>query len=94
MSRMDADNTDRLQKIADRFEILDILTLYCTALDTKRFDLLDSVFAADAMLDYTSAGGIRGTRDEVKSWLRGVLSLFPVTQHLVTNFSIEIFGRY
>jgi hypothetical protein len=94
MDRDSAFEPSRIREISDRLEIEDLLIRYCTALDTKQFDLLDTVFTEDATLDYMSAGGIRGTRSEVKAWLQGVLSLFPVTQHLITNFSIEIDGDH
>jgi len=84
--------TNRIQEIADRLEIQDLLTSYCTAIDTKRFDELDSVFVSDAFIDYTSAGGVKGLLPEVKKWLSEVLNMFPMTQHIVSNFEISVDG--
>ncbi len=63
----------------------DLLTRYATAIDTRDWDLLDSVFTDDAQLDYRSAGGIEGSYLEVRRWLAEVLPIFDVTQHLVVN---------
>ncbi len=71
--------------LADRFEIDELLTRYATAIDNRDWALLDSVFAPDAVLDYRSAGGIAGGREEVVAWLASVLPMFDCTQHLVVN---------
>jgi 3-phenylpropionate/cinnamic acid dioxygenase small subunit len=81
-----------LQAIADRLEIEDVLSRYAWSIDTKNFDGLDEVFTADAHVDYTSAGGIKGAYPEVKAWLANVLPHFPAYQHLVTNKDIRING--
>ena len=59
---MDSDPT---RSLADRLEIGDLLTRYATAVDRRDWDLYRSVFTTDAEIDYTSAGGIAGTVDEV-----------------------------
>ena len=56
----------RLQEISDSIEIQDLLTRYCNAIDSKKYEMLDSVFTQDAIIDYTSAGGIRGTLPEIR----------------------------
>ncbi len=81
---------DQLRTLLDRLEIDDLLTRYATAVDLRDWALLDSVFTEDAVLDYRSAGGIRGGFDEVRRWLAEVLPLFDVTQHLVVNRAVEI----
>ena len=86
--------TSRIQEISDRLEIESLLVRYCTAIDTKQFDDLDSVFIPDAFIDYTSAGGVKGKFPEVKKWLSEVLSLFSMTQHSVSNFVIKIEGDH
>ncbi len=81
-----------LQEIADRIEIDNLLTRYATAVDTKDWDLYASCFTPDAFIDYTAAGGIKGTLPEVKEWLAQVMPLFPMTQHVVTNRVVVITG--
>lgn len=78
--------------LADRLAIDEVLTRYCTAIDTGAWDVLDTVFAPDAVLDYTSSGGIRGPFAEVKPWLARMLPRFAVRQHFVTNREIEVAG--
>lgn len=83
-----------LEELAHRIAIQDLLTHYCTAIDSMQLDKLDDVFTPDAHIDYTSAGGIKGAFPEVKAWLQKALSLFPTTQHLVANFEITIDGDH
>jgi len=78
--------------IADRLEIEDLLTRYCRAIDSLDWELLDTVFVAEAFIDYTSSGGVKGVYPEVRAWLAQVLPGFPVRQHLVTNLQIRIDG--
>jgi ketosteroid isomerase-like protein len=78
--------------VEDRLEIDDLLTRYAAAIDAKQFDMLDDVFTPDATIDYTSAGGIRGSYPEIKQWLADTLAMFPMTQHLVTNRAVTISG--
>lgn len=71
--------------IADRLKMDDLLTRYATAVDSRDWVLLDTVFTSDAHLDYRSAGGVEGSYPEVRQWLSEVLPIFDVTQHLVVN---------
>lgn len=73
----------RTQELADRLEIAALLARYTYAIDSGRWDLLDEVFSRDAVIDYSSSGGIRGSRDEVKAWLAEVLTHWPSRLHLV-----------
>jgi 3-phenylpropionate/cinnamic acid dioxygenase small subunit len=77
---------------ADRRAIDDLLTAYAWALDTKHWDGLADVFTSDATIDYTSAGGVRGSYPEVRQWLEATLAPFPMTQHLVTNRRVVVDG--
>jgi 3-phenylpropionate/cinnamic acid dioxygenase small subunit len=61
-----------LQELSDRIEIDDLLTRYATAIDTKDWQLFETCFTADAFIDYTDAGGVKGGRQEVKEWLAKV----------------------
>lgn len=81
-----------LARLADRLAIQDVLVRYSTAIDTKNFAMLDEVFAADGIGDYTASGGIRGNLSEIKQWLGRALSFFTVVQHLVTNVTIDLHG--
>ena len=81
-----------LQYLADRLAISDFLTTYARAVDTKDWELYRSCFTDDADIDYTSAGGIRGTLDEIVTWMGSTMVMFDATQHLVSNEMVEIDG--
>jgi 3-phenylpropionate/cinnamic acid dioxygenase small subunit len=78
-----------IASLRDRIEIEELLTLYCTAIDTRQLDLLDRVFTPDAAIDYTRSGGIRAELPRMKEWLAKALDPFVVVQHLVSNFVIH-----
>ena len=80
------------QEISDRLEIAGLLARYSQAIDSGQWDLLDEVFGPDALIDYTSSGGIRGTRDEVKAWLAEVLVHWPARLHLIGCPRIDFDG--
>ena len=71
------------REIADRLQIADVLARYAYAVDSGGWDLLDEVFTPDAVIDYGAAGGIRGTRAEIKIWLADVLAGWPGRLHLI-----------
>lgn len=82
-----------LREVAHRLEIDDLLTRYAIAVDDEQFDLLDTVFTPDALLDYTSGGGPRGYYPEVKEWLRQSLSTgSPARMHMIGNKLVRISG--
>ncbi len=81
------------REVSDRIQISDLLTRYTVAIDTKDWKLLDSCFLPDALLDYTSApGGIKGQYPDVRKWLEQALSVFPMTQHFISNTTVELEG--
>ncbi|ACZ86163.1 nuclear transport factor 2 family protein [Streptosporangium roseum] len=82
----------REQEIADRLEIGDLLAKYAYSIDTGDWARLDLVFTADAVIDYTAAGGIRGTRDEARRWLAEVLPNWPGRQHLIGATTVRFEG--
>jgi len=79
-------------EIADRIEIDDLLTRYATAVDTKDWALYESCFTADAFIDYSASGGIKGKLIDVRQWLSEVMPVFAMTQHLVTNRDVKLDG--
>ena len=81
-----------LEEISDRIRINDLLTRYTVAIDSKDWELLDTVFTPDATVDYTTSGGIRGLYPEVRTWLAKALSAFSMTQHMISNSVVQIAG--
>jgi hypothetical protein len=86
------DQSDQLGLLFDRLAIDDLLSRYTVALDTKDWGLLETVFTAEATIDYTSSGGIKGQLPEVAAWLEKTLSAFPMTQHMLGNKLIKLEG--
>jgi len=81
-----------IQEISDRLEINDLLIEYSTAIDQMDFDALDDVFTKDAIIDYTTFGGIKGSLEEAKAFLKETLPLFSATQHMIANSAVKITG--
>jgi 3-phenylpropionate/cinnamic acid dioxygenase small subunit len=81
-----------LEEISDRIEIDDLLIRYTVAIDTKDWELLDTVYTPDAKIDYTTSGGIKGEYPEVRAWLAKALAPFTMTQHLISNSVVQIDG--
>ncbi|WP_420429149.1 nuclear transport factor 2 family protein [Algiphilus sp.] len=81
-----------LQALSDRAEIEAVMVQYVNAIDTRDFEALTAVFTADAWIDYTAMGGIKGAFPEVKAWLAQVLPHFPAYYHLIGNVAITVEG--
>ena len=81
-----------LQALADRIAVEDLLTRYATAVDRRDWDRYRSVFTDDAEIDYTSAGGIAGTLDEIIEFLTTTRDMFEMTQHLISNIDLVVDG--
>jgi 3-phenylpropionate/cinnamic acid dioxygenase small subunit len=74
--------------VGDHLEISALLYRYARAVDTKDWELYRSVFTDDAVIDYSSAGAICGTRDEVADWLATGFAAIPMSMHYITNIEI------
>jgi 3-phenylpropionate/cinnamic acid dioxygenase small subunit len=81
-----------IQQISDRLEIQGVLAKYARAVDTRDWALWRSLFTDDATVDYSSAGAIAGTRDEVAAWLAAALGAMQMMQHFITNIEIDVSG--
>ncbi|BBY29344.1 nuclear transport factor 2 family protein [Mycolicibacterium sediminis] len=77
---------------SDHAEITALLYRYARAVDTKDWDLYRSVFTADAHIDYSSAGAVVGTLDEVVAWFASNVGLLPWSMHYVTNVEADVLG--
>ena len=76
----------------ERAAINDLLDDYALAVDTHDWDTLRSLFTPDAVLDYTAAGGPRGSRDDVVGWISTSLPAVTLTQHLLINRRVRLAG--
>lgn len=79
------------RSLSDQLAVQRVLYDYAWGCDHGDWELLGSVFTADARLDYSSTGGPAGGREEVVRWLRESLSPL-VIQHVVSNFRIDVIG--
>ena len=50
------------------------------------------MFTDDAHIDYSSAGAIVGSRDEVVDWFAANFGVIPWSMHYITNIESEITG--
>jgi SnoaL-like domain len=82
-----------LEEISDRFEIIDLLTDYCAAIDKKDIDALDQIFLQDARINFSKAGGPNADLKTIKQFLKENLGDLP-RQHLISNFQIKIRGDH
>jgi hypothetical protein len=80
-----------LQELSDRQEIVDLITRYTRAVDTKTFAPVD-VFTDDAVLDYTAAGGPAASPAEALAWVAEMMQIFDRWQHTIGQVAIELSG--
>ena len=93
-SNSDTETEDTMtpDELCDKYAITELLYRYATAVDTKDWDALRSVFTEDAHLDYSSVGYPPGPRDDVLALLQRALSQLPMSQHFVTNIEVDLHG--
>jgi hypothetical protein len=94
---------DRAQELADKSEIVELMSRYCFAVDFREFGDLRDVFTADAEATYilTPLGlGLDDVHlsgvDAIVEWLSSVLGNLgePGPRHAMTNFLIEVHGDH
>jgi hypothetical protein len=78
--------------LTDEAAIAALLYRYARAVDTQDWELYRSVFTDDAHIDYSSAGAIAGSRNEVADWLSQGFGAIPWTMHYITNIESDITG--
>ena len=76
----------------DRALISDLVVAYSYAIDERDWAAFESLFRADAHIDYLSAGGIAGTPAEVAAWMPGAMALFTWTLHSISTHRIAFTG--
>jgi SnoaL-like domain len=76
----------------DYEKIVRVLTTYARAVDTRDWDLYRTVFAPEAVIDYTSSSGPRAPLEPATAWVSKALSFFSMSQHMVVNHDIVVDG--
>ena len=69
----------------DEPQIAALLYRYARAVDTKDWALYRSVFTDDAYIDYSSAGQIAGSVEEVVEWFVATFGVIPWSMQHITN---------
>jgi hypothetical protein len=95
---MTANGEPRLQAMADRVELAELMHRYALAIDTARFDDLCHVFTVDASVDFGSVDqyvegetGVNGI-ERIIAWFRTVLAPFPDVLHFMSNHVVDLDG--
>ena len=65
---------DAIARDRDR-RIREVLAWYMRAMRLRDVDLMDDVFTADAIIDYTAIGGSVASWPDTKPWLRGMIDV-------------------
>lgn len=78
--------------VDDQLATAALLSRYARAVDTKDWNLYRTVFTADAVLDYSSAGIPAGSRDEIAEMFSQAFAAIPWTMHYITNIEADIDG--
>lgn len=76
--------------VADRLQLQDLCTRYAVGVDRRDWDLWESCFTDDAIIDYTAFGGVRLARPEMRAWMEQSIAPFAATQHFTLNHEVEI----
>jgi ketosteroid isomerase-like protein len=77
---------------ADVVEITQVLYRYARAIDAKDWKALDRVFTPDARIDYAVERGVELRYPELGAWLARAMTIFKLTQHVITNPLVELAG--
>jgi len=80
------------REIWDRIEIQELMHRYAEMVDRRDWGAKDRIFALEATIDYTSAGGHKGPFREAIVWLERALERWPYSHHGVSNLIIELDG--
>lgn len=77
--------------MADREDIIDLINLYGLAMDTRRWDLFDRIFAPEVDADYGPTSHWMD-RTSFKRDFGTFHELFDATQHVMTNHLVMVEG--
>ncbi|MDG4861813.1 nuclear transport factor 2 family protein [Streptomyces sp. T-3] len=81
--------------LADRLDVTELCTRVAWHTDLREWDALYDVFADKVLLDYTSLNGgepfTATPREIIDAW-SGLLGNLASTQHLISNFLVDING--
>jgi len=79
-----------VQRLVDRLDIQDTMTMYATASDAKDFDALRACFTDDARARYGSGSEWLEGGDVIVEWLKGAFAPLDWGHHLVSVYGVDI----
>ena len=81
------------QQADDERAVEQLLFRYAWMVDKRKWELMDTVFAPGATIDYASTGGpAQLPYRQALEWLDRALAPWPFNLHHITNISIELDG--
>jgi 3-phenylpropionate/cinnamic acid dioxygenase small subunit len=80
------------QEVGDQIEIAQVLNRYFRAIDTKDWNLLETVFAPEAVVHYTTPAEIETTFEKMAPILVTFTDSFCFTQHASSQVVIHVDG--
>lgn len=80
------------QEIADRFDIQELLTRYCYAIDDRDWQAFAQLFTADAELDFTAFGGPRADVPGLVAFMSQMLAAAAGCQHTISTSLLKFEG--
>src|SRR3954447_14741039 len=85
---------DTAQELKDKWEIVDVVNRYTTALDSRDWDMLANTFTPDGSADFEGLAGVGTleTPQAVVDLCSGALQNLTATQHLQGNYVVELNG--
>ena len=79
-----------VEMLADIQDIYEVVARYCRGVDRLDLDLVRSCYHSDAI---TNHGSFKGSPDEFLTWVRGVLSRYTSTFHVIGNHLAQVDGN-
>jgi ketosteroid isomerase-like protein len=77
----------------DYDELQQLMATYAYSIDTRDYDSLAACFMADATTVYAGHSDVLTGHDQILAHMKRALDPLDVTQHLFTNFIIDIQGE-
>lgn len=79
-------------QLTDREQIQEMMARYALALDKKDYDGVAACFTADAEIVYAGYSGTLKGHDVIIAHMKHAIEPLDATQHLFTNFLIDVDG--
>lgn len=79
----------------DKSDIQETILKYAWGIDSRNWALFRSIFADELEMDFSSYSGAPASRMTGDEWVAGCQAMLPgfdATQHVLTNFMIDVDG--